>query len=507
MLPFEVSCVISFLNADKDPNLCEMSLYFPRRIFISCCTFLTLSILLSPQLRAQTDDVFGDSAADPVKLFERGQNAHARGELEKALQFYEQALKVRPDFPEAEFQKGGALVSLGRLPEAEASFRRAITLKKNWALPYSALGALLVRQTREPEAEKIFNEALSIDPQDAIALRMLADMKLRTGAVKEALELAKKATAAKEAPASSWIVLAMAERANGDKISARKILDRLLDEDSGNLAALIERADLETEEKSYDSAITDLKAADKKKPGDKLILSRLAYVLQQAGRLEEADVVAKAAGLQIQTPTDTAGIKVIGTAEEIAAANSDDTSVSRQALEKLIEKNPRNAMLLAKLGASYRTDSPEKAMELYRRATEIQPDSAEYALGFAAALVQSRRFPEAAYILRQVVKRSPDNYPAHANLATALYQMKQYGEAIPQYEWLLNVKPDVTIAHFFIATAHDNLGEYPEALASYEKFLTKADPATNQLEIDKVKLRLPTLRRQIQLGEGVKKKP
>jgi len=63
------------------------------------------------------------------------------------------------------------------------------------------------------------------------------------------------------------------------------------------------------------------------------------------------------------------------------------------------------------------------------------------------------------------------------------------------------------VAHYFIATAHDYLGEYPEALASYEKFLTVADAKTNQLEIDKVKLRLPMLRRQIQLGEGAKKKP
>jgi tetratricopeptide (TPR) repeat protein len=85
--------------------------------------------------------------------------------------------------------------------------------------------------------------------------------------------------------------------------------------------------------------------------------------------------------------------------------------------------------------------------------------------------------------------------------------MKLYADAIPHYQWLVTAKPDVVIAHYFIATAHDYLGEYPDALAAYETFLLKADPKTNQLEIDKVKLRLPTLRRQIQLGEGVKKKP
>ena len=102
---------------------------------------------------------------------------------------------------------------------------------------------------------------------------------------------------------------------------------------------------------------------------------------------------------------------------------------------------------------------------------------------------------------------SPENYAAHANLATALYESKRYQEAIPEYQWILNAKPDVAVAHYFIATSHDYLGEYPEALASYEKFLSVADAKTNQLEIDKVNLRLPTLRRQIQLGEGAKKKP
>ena len=92
-------------------------------------------------ISGQTED-FGD--ADPVRLFEHGQSAHARGEFGKALEFYEQAIKVRPEFPEAEFQRGNALVSLSRLDEADAAFRRAISLKKNWSLPYSALGALLM---------------------------------------------------------------------------------------------------------------------------------------------------------------------------------------------------------------------------------------------------------------------------------------------------------------------------------------------------------------------------
>jgi tetratricopeptide (TPR) repeat protein len=481
----------------------ELSASFWKRVVLVAACFAMLSAC--PKVYAQVD-AFGDDAADPVRLFERGQSAHARGELEKALAFYEQALKVRPEFPEAEFQRGNALASLGRLEEADAAFRRAISYKKNWSLPYTALGIVLVRQNRDKEAEQFFNQALTVDNKDNVALRMMSELRLRSSDTTSALDFAKRATANTEAPAAAWVSLALAEKANGNTAGAKAALDHVLTNEPENVAALIERADLFADEKNFDLAIADLRAAAKLKPTDKAVLSRLAYALQQAGKTEEAQAVAKSAGIETQSPAGTTG-GVVGTPEEIEAANSADPAIARKALEKLLEKNPRSAMLLGRLGASYRTDDPARSLEFYHKAAEIQPDDPEYALGYAAALVQARRFPEAAGILRQVVKASPDNYVAHANFATALYEAKRYQEAIPEYEWIVAAKPEISVAHYFIATSHDYLGEYPEALVSYEKFLAVADPKTNQLEIDKVKLRLPTLRRQIQLGEGAKKKP
>lgn len=468
----------------------------------ACLALLSAGSVMS----AQTVETFGDDATDPVRLFERGQSAHARGEMEKAIGFYEQALKVRPEFPEAEFQRGSALASLGRLADAEAAFRLAISYKKNWSLPYSALAVVLMRQSRDKDAEQFFRQALTVDDKEAVALRMLSELRLRAGDPKEALDLAKRATANPEASASAWVTLAIAERANGNQPAAKTALDHVLADEPENVAALMERADLFQDEKSFDLAIADLKTAAKLKPNDKGIASRLAEALQQSGKPDEALAVAKLAGLKVQQTTGNAA-GVVGTPDEIEAANSDDPAVARQALEKLLEKNPRSALLLGRLGASYRTDDPARSLEYYRKAAEMEPNAPDYALGYGAALVQARRFAEAAHILRQVVKVVPDNYVARANLATALYESKRYPEAIPEYEWILTAKPEIVVAHYFIATAHDYLGEYTEALASYEKFLTVADAKTNQLEIDKVKLRLPTLRRQIQLGEGTKKKP
>ncbi len=477
-------------------------LIFSISLLVVCCASLGV---------AQTDDALGDGAADPVKLFEQAQTAHARGDmisLVRALAYYEEAIKVKPEFPEAEFQRGNVLVSLGRLGEAESAFRRAIQQRKDWSLPYSALGVLLARINRDNEADAALRQALKFDNRDNLALRVLASLRLRAGDAKEALKLARTATNDVEASPSTWLVRAMAERATGDKSEAKASLQHVLEIEPASIAALIERAELFVEEGDYENAIKDLKAAEQIKESDKQILYRVVVAYERAGKPEEAHRIAAAAGL-IRAEEESAGGKtrVIGTPEEIEAANSEDPATARSALVKLIEKNPRSAALLARLGASYRTEDSARSLEFYRRATELQPDNPEYATGYASTLVRARRFAEAAPILRRVIVSFPDHYAAHANLATTLYEQKRYPEAIPEYEWLLRAKPDLAVAYYFIASAHDYLGEYKEALAAYEAFLGRADAKANQLEIDKVNLRLPFLRRQIQLGQGVKRKP
>src|SRR5688500_19956940 len=139
-----------------------MSSGLSQTLFVSAALFVVLLSGTCFTSRAQTDDLFGDSGADPIKLFERGQSAHARGDLEKALEFYEQALKVKPEFPEAEFQRGNALAALGKLAEAEGAFRRAIAQKKNWSLPHSALGALLMRSQRDSDPDQSFRSSITM---------------------------------------------------------------------------------------------------------------------------------------------------------------------------------------------------------------------------------------------------------------------------------------------------------------------------------------------------------
>lgn len=470
---------------------------------------LLLVVLCCQLVPAQTEDPT-DGETDPVRLFERGQNAHAKGDLQRALALYEGALKLRPEFPEAEYQRGVALTALDRSPEAEQAFARAIDLKKDWLLPNSALGALLARAGRDKEAEPFLRRAIQLGAKDVVTLDSLSAVRLRAGEKDEALALARAATDDDNATASAWTWRGAVERASGNTAAALSSLEHSLQLQPNYVAALKERAELRVQTRDYEHAIEDLKAALLVKPKDKDISARLAWVYEAAGKPAEALRLNQSMGVTDPPPSGRAFNKplelIAATPEEIDAANSDDPAIARIALDKLVVKNPKNAELFARLGEVTRRTDPQKSAESYRRANEIDPGNPKYAIGYAAALVQLRRFADAESILRRVLAAAPNEYTAHANLALALYELKRYAEALPEYEWLAAARPEIAATYFFIATAHDNLGEYQQALDAYGKFLSRADPVNNQLDIEKVNLRLPRLRDQISRGQGTKRK-
>ncbi len=453
---------------------------------------------------AQADDGFSDAAVDPVKLFEKGQDAHQKGDLQLALEFYEEAIKLRPEFSEAEYQRAVAFVGLDRLPEAEKGFRRAGELRADWALPQAALGSLLVRVNRLDEAQVPLELALKLDARNSLALVAQTELFLRKKAPRAALEQLlgrlRLATAAEGAPASLWAARGSIERAMDDKAAALASFDRALNLAPNDSTARMERAEMRASSGDFKHALEDAAAALRAAPNSTTASLLLARLQAQAGKSDEAirtlDALPEAAR---RLP------EVISLRNSILASDSNDAE-NCASLGKLLETDQSNAGLLARLGACYRVSDPQRSIAYYRRASDLAPGNIDYASGYTGALVQARRFAEAVVIARRILNVAPDNYPTHANLSIALYELKRYGEALAEYNWLLASKPDLTVVYFFIATIHDNLGQYTEALAAYETFLARANPKDNLLEIEKINLRLPSLRRQIARGEGIKPK-
>ena len=84
----------------------------------------------------------------------------------------------------------------------------------------------------------------------------------------------------------------------------------MLADEPENVAALIERADLFTDEKNFELAIADLKTAAKLKSNDKAVMSRLATAHRQAKQKKHRRS-RSLAGIETQLPAGNSATGVV----------------------------------------------------------------------------------------------------------------------------------------------------------------------------------------------------
>ncbi|MCU1290873.1 MAG: Tetratricopeptide repeat protein [Acidobacteria bacterium] len=452
-----------------------------------------------------------DERENPVIIFNLGQEAHEKGDLNEALKFYDQALKIAPDFPEAEYQRGSAFLSLGKTDEAEKAFRRAVQLRADWSLAAAKLGEVLVRKhvlsLKNADAEKIkqsfaetsnvLKKAIELDAGNFPAHVALADLQLSSAAqpdvLKETLVRVRKISDGKmNVPASVWAARAALENALGEKASAKTSVNRALEIDPKNVNALFERAEIALAEGDTNQAAGIVKTITQLSPAYPNINLFQARIYASSGKPDEA--------LKIRDAEKNLSPAAVSLREKIIASNS----VNASELEKQLEKDAKNAFVLGRLCTLLRAENPVKAIEYCRRASEAEPANITHAVGFGAALVQAKRYEEAVNLFRKLAEFAPENFTVRANYATALFQLKKFPEAKAEYLWLTEKQPNLAVAFYFLGITHDQLGEYLDAMANYQQFLRLADQDQNKLEIEKVNLRLPVLQKLIKDKKGKK---
>lgn len=426
---------------------------------------------------------------DALILFNQGQDAHEKEDFQTALKFYDEAIKIVPEFPEAEYQRGNALNSLGKTIEAEKAFRRAIELREDWTLPMTALGSLLVDKNSFAEARQLLTKVIELDSRNFPAYSALTEILIKSKAdsdtLKELLSKIRILASATKPTAALWLSRAALENALGDKVSAKSSLNRALEIEPKNKPALLKRAELALDENDSAKATEIAAVFYKIAPNSPDAKFLQAKIFAFEGKNDEA--------LKLLDSINKPDSNVTQLRNKIIA----ETSANAIDLEKQLETNPKDAFILGRLCSLLRKENPAKSLDYCRRAAEAEPNNINHAVGFGAALVQFKRFDEAVLIFRRILQIAPENFTAHANLATALFELKRFEEAKSEFIWMIKQQPDLAITYFFLAISHDNLGQYPDAMANYQQFLKLADATRNKLEIEKVELRLPILQRQI----------
>lgn len=116
-------------------------------------------------------------SADAQKEFEKAQTLLASDEKEskqEGVSHLEKALKIDPQYPEAQLRLGTAYMDLGQWDKAEQALRKTLEIDPKATNAFFALGDLYLHQKKYDQAEKALQDGLAIETRSARAHLTLA---------------------------------------------------------------------------------------------------------------------------------------------------------------------------------------------------------------------------------------------------------------------------------------------------------------------------------------------
>jgi tetratricopeptide (TPR) repeat protein len=325
-----------------------------------------------------------------------GRAARARSHTENAAHFYERALELAPDHPEALAGAGETLHALGEYPAAAAMLERCLseqTENSDAALHHALLARCLAALDRPEEALEHCESALERDPseQDAHALRV--ELHQQAGRVDEGIA-ALEHWAEHASPtqrAQRLLRLAEWELSLGDREGAAEDhLKQAVDADPALASGWERLTKLLWENDRCEEA---LEVATMGLESDSTPQARAALALFQARALErQGDRAAAAKALGFVVDADPRSSEAAMAQARLLRA-SGDWSGAAEALEIFARRHPGDdpaavADALHQLGRlrAGPLEDPEGAIEAYRHAVELEPDRVELRAALADLL-------------------------------------------------------------------------------------------------------------------------
>ncbi|MCS5589627.1 MAG: tetratricopeptide repeat protein [Candidatus Thioglobus sp.] len=146
----------------------------------------------------------------------------------EAVDCYNQAIQINPDYVDAYGNRGNALKELGRLDEAIKSYNKVIQLNPNYAEAYGNRGNALNELGQSDEAIKNYKKAIQLKPDYVDAYNNLGGALKQLGRLDEAIKNYKKAIQLKPDYVNAYINLGGALQDQGQLDKAVEIYNKAI---------------------------------------------------------------------------------------------------------------------------------------------------------------------------------------------------------------------------------------------------------------------------------------
>ncbi|HNB71585.1 MAG TPA: tetratricopeptide repeat protein [Acidobacteriota bacterium] len=145
------------------------------------------------------------------------------------------------------------------------------------------------------------------------------------------------------------------------------------------------------------------------------------------------------------------------------------TAAARESYEQALKLDPNYEEACYNLGITFREEQPDKAITLFQRAIELDPD---YACAYRElGWVQRRtdQFTSAEYNLRKAIELDDQDGWAYIYLGNLLWGKEDVVSAEKAFQLAVKVWPDESISHWSLGDLYWNQEQTQEAKSLYER--------------------------------------
>lgn len=460
----------------------------------------------------------------------------ARGNRSEAEAAFKRATETHPTSVPARLALANFYWSTNRIPAAERELKAAVDASPKDASANRAFAVFYLATNRAPAAEKYLKTVRDVSGQSRDGL-LLADYYFYTGRFAESKALLEDlAKIDAQTFSSATVRLAGIAARDGDKPSARKLLDEVLAKEPRSVDALVASANLYRSETKYDQALAQAVAAQQMDPRSVSAQYAVASIhsanqnwddaLAAYGRVLELNPRVNAARLELARLSLAKGQldDAIRYAQEALKVQSDlhegKLILARAMLRKgnpaaaephvvqLANQFPTSASAQSGLGQLHALKGDtNKARAAFDRALTIEPNNIEALTGLTILDIQSRN-PAAARAridsrmagnqenpsflllaaraytavgdlaatertLRRVIEVDAAQLEAYALLGQFYASQNRLDEARAEFERVAQVRPKNAVgAHTVVGMILQMQNKPAEAQARYEKVLS-----------------------------------
>jgi tetratricopeptide (TPR) repeat protein/DNA-binding winged helix-turn-helix (wHTH) protein len=412
---------------------------------------------------------------EALRLYNEGVELIAAFQPEDAIERFEKALEVDPQFAMARARIGyvhGLLnyeVALAR-PHLEQAL--AMSQRNNEHERQQMQAWLDTVKGRYGEAIQRYRLILDRWPTDVESHRNLAKLLAGEEQIAEAIEVLERARAIEpRSPQilNSLLLYSLIGR-HDEAISAqrRHVEVAPLQANAWDSLGLAQQW-----AGKYGEALDAYARALELRPDFEIVRHHRAGVYVQLGRFRDAIADVQECVNLAKSPAEIG--RAYGTLAEIHRIRGDE--IARRSAEAQIPEGSGWAPALSRIDAdpaSWKEDpSIWETNRIYSgRGARGDRRAALFHSGYAA--MRSGRTEEALDLYRRALRFRPLTWyvePLETCLADALFELKRYEEAVEEYRRVLGINPNYARARFGLAQSLDALGRRDEARAEYERFV------------------------------------